>query len=304
MTSSLSIPIELQPGKARRIDQGASGAVVTGRVVTTGRDNSTLNKNWSLNYLVSRDRGVPIPQELAARLNFDPSGAVKPSWFLTPDSNSWLATRENYFVKLAPDGRLQIHGVPAGTYDLVLRLYEEPAGCLVETIGERVLTIEVTDDDVFKGNKDIGEIKVSCRTGPRVGTDMQLHKFTDTTGRERTIGDLQGQYVLMHVWASWCGPCVKLMPEVEAYVRSIAQKPATFVGYNIDGDVKRAKNLADVHNWTWSQNYLGEDSKTARQLAVYSLPSYYLVGPDGLLVAAENDWSSLQTKLDQLLDER
>ena len=115
-------------------------------------------------------------------------------------------------MKLTPEGDLRINGVPAGTYDLVLRLYEQPAGCLVETVGEKVVTIEVTEEDVTAGPKDIGQIEVECRSGPRIGENMSLYQFTDATGRVQTIADMQGRYVLMHVWASWCAPASKRCP--------------------------------------------------------------------------------------------
>ena len=180
---------------------------ITGQVAATGRSDAKLSKQWSLNYLISRDRGINIPAEFHS-WSFDPSDGIQSSWLRDPGFQDWLATRENYFVKLSPDGDLQINGVPPGTYDLVLQLYEQPAGCLVETIGSKVVTVEVTESDLATGAKDLGTIEVPCRAGPRVGESMQVYKFLDPSGEERTIYDMKGRYVLMHVWASWCAPCL------------------------------------------------------------------------------------------------
>lgn len=303
LTSSQAIPLDLRPGDNRTVTLGGEGVAVTGRVIATGRGNASLNKNWSLNYLIRRDQGIELPAEFP-KLGFNPEEPVQASWFLEPGHYDWLATRQNHFVRLAPDGRLRISGVTPGAYDLIFRLYEQPVGCLVETIGQRVVTVTVTDADVATGGKDIGAVEIECRAGPRVGENMQLYKFTDTSGRERSIGDMRGQHVLMHVWASWCAPCIKSMPDLKATAKSLSDRPITFVGLNIDDNAKLAKARVLAGGWNWSQNYLGSDSDVARQLAISSVPTYFLIGPDGLLVASTVDWSEMKAKAQAALNPR
>jgi len=301
LTSSQSVPLDLQPGDHKTIVLGDTGTTLKGTVVATGRGDVALDKKWSLNYLIRRDDGIPLTRDFPD-LSFDPVGPVQASWFLDPNCNTWLKTRHSYFVKLSPAGQLQIGGVPPGEYDLVLQLYEQPAGCLVETIGTKVVPIDVTAADIQSGTKDLGSIEVPCRVGPRVGQFMTSYKFTDTTGEEHTIHDMKGRYVLMHVWASWCVPCLKSMPDIQATVAQLADKPITFVGLNIDKRPADAEILAERNHWNWSQNYLGDQSDMARQLAISSVPIYYLIGPDGRLVASTNEWSAMKEKVETALE--
>ena len=300
LTSSESLTLEPEPGEKHEVELGGDGAVVTGRVVATGRQDAPLNRKWSINYLVSRERGVgpPYPDGFP-NLSFDPSGPMQASWCLDSHFHDWLATREHHFVKLTPDGHLRVTGVAPGEYDLVIRLYEQPAGCLVETVGEKVIPVRVESI----GEIDLGKIEVPCRTGPRVGSDMRAFKFVDASGRKRLVDDMSGRYVLMHVWASWCAPCLEQMPSIKHTAASNADLPVTFVGLNIDKDSKRAEELANRSGWAWPQNYLGEDSDMARQLAISSAPAYYLIGPDGLLAAASTEWSKMKTMLTSALDD-
>jgi uncharacterized GH25 family protein/thiol-disulfide isomerase/thioredoxin len=296
LTSSEAVPLELPPGERREVTLGDEGATLNGRVVATGRNNEGLSKQWSLNYLVSRSPGVEYPKE-AEPLSFDPAGNLQLTWLRQPDFQSWVATRRNYFVKLSKDGRLQIHGVKPGDYDLVIQLYEEPAGCLVETIGEKVVPVSVTAHDAANGELNIGDIQVECRIGPRVGSDMRAFKFTDASGRIRHIGDAKGQHVLLHVWATSCAPCVESMPTLKATVNRYSASPLTVVGLNIDEETATARAMAEAQKMDWAQNYLGADSELMRQLAVSSVPAYYLIGPDGKLVGSANQWE----KIEQLL---
>ena len=49
---------------------------------------------------------------------------------------------------------------------------------------------------------------------------------------------------------------------------------------------------------SWAQNYLGAKSDMMRQLAVSSVPVYYLIGLDGKLVGSANVWEEMKEILD------
>ncbi|MEZ6073381.1 MAG: TlpA disulfide reductase family protein [Pirellulales bacterium] len=205
-------------------------------------------------------------------------------------------------MKLSGDGRLMIHGVPAGEYDLVVQLYEEPAGCLVETIGENVVPVTVTQAEADNGAIEIGDIEVECRTGPRAGSDMRAFKFTDAHGQVRHVDDLARKFVLLHAWATWCRPCLESMPAIKSTVMRYSDAPLTVVGLNVDDDPAVARAMAQAEGWDWAQNYLGNDSAMMRQLAVSTIPAYYLIGPDGKLVGSSNHWEQIQQLLRTELD--
>jgi len=139
--------------------------------------------------------------------------------------------------------------------------------------------------------------------GPRVGENMQAYKILDADGREQSVFDLQGRYVLLHVWARWCAPCLEALPDMQAAVDELAGKPVVFAGLNVDADPHEAQTLAESKGWNWGQTYLGSDSAMARQLAVSSVPAYYLVGPDGKLVASSNQWRQIKSTLEAALDD-
>ena len=223
MTSSQSVPLDLQPGEGPRIQLGAEGTHVLGKVVATGRNDAQLTKNWSLSYLIRRDSGIQSPPGFH-NPGFNTADPVQASWFLDENCYEWLSTRDHYFVKLSPEGDIRVSGVPIGEYDLVLRLYEQPGGCLVETIGERV----------------------------------------------------------------------------KATVERESAKPIAFVGLNIDKDLDHAGELSAKNGWAWAQNYLGDKSDMAKQLAISTVPTYYLIGPDGRLAATTTDWSEMEKAIGEL----
>lgn len=300
LTSSESAPLDLHPGQQQEVNLGGDGATVTGRVIATGRNNDDLSKQWSLNYLVSRDGGVEYLKD-AEPLSLAPSGALQPAWLRQPDFETWIATRRNHFVKLSDDGQLRVHGVKPGEYDLVIRLYEQPAGCLVETIGEKIVPVTVSSSQSADHDLKIGDIEVPCLSGPRVGSDMRAFQFTDSSGRGRHIDDMKGRYVLLHAWATWCSPCLESMPKLKEAAERYATSPLTVIGLNVDEDAGAAEAFAERERMVWAQNYLGANSDLMRQLAVSSVPVYYLIGPDGKLIGSANQFDEIEKLLSTAL---
>ncbi|WP_417387913.1 TlpA family protein disulfide reductase [Gimesia sp.] len=229
---------------------------------------------------------IPVPTIITLIVIVVLASAVVSAWAPLP-----------YKARLAAVVLILIGGVPPGKYDLVLRLFEEPAGCLVEAVGTKVIPVTVTAADIKAKNKDLGSIEVACRVGPRVGESMYAYKFTDTTGVEHSIYEMKGRYILMHVWASWCAPCLKNMPDIQATADQLSEKPLTFVGLNVDQYPEDAERLVEKNKWNWAQNYLGDQSDMARQLAISSVPVYYLIGPDGKLTATATEWTDMKATL-------
>src|SRR5207253_578431 len=83
---------------------------------------------------------------------------------------TYIQTLDHYFVTLDRDGRFQVSGVPAGDYDLAIRLYEPPAGgCLVSPVGSRIVPFQVTEEAARGPSLDLGNIEVKAALGPRPG---------------------------------------------------------------------------------------------------------------------------------------
>jgi hypothetical protein len=40
--------------------------------------------------------------------------------------------------------------------------------------------------------------------------------LTDLQGKVHTLEGYRGNWVVLNVWATWCAPCIKEMPELEA----------------------------------------------------------------------------------------
>lgn len=60
------------------------------------------------------------------------------------------------------------------------------------------------------GGEAPGEIDIDQR-----GAAMPKDRFTSPDGKTVQLADFKGQPLLVNLWATWCGPCVKEMPSLD-----------------------------------------------------------------------------------------
>lgn len=74
---------------------------------------------------------------------------------------------------------------------------------------------EVSPDEVAPGTgtpaAKSGEIDRSHR-----GEAAPAVSFVDPAGKKVTLADFRGKPVLLNLWATWCAPCIKEMPSLDA----------------------------------------------------------------------------------------
>lgn len=67
------------------------------------------------------------------------------------------------------------------------------------------------------------------------GEPMPPLKLADLQGQMQSLpGAYAGRPLLINVWASWCGPCIEEMPELDRYARSQDKQGVQVLGLALD----------------------------------------------------------------------
>jgi len=125
-------------------------------------------------------------------------------------------------------------------------------------------------------------------------------------GHELALDDFQGNYLLVNFWATWCGPCKVEMPSLELLYRKFKDRNLRVMA--VSNDIFGAQV---VEPYVQAQHFtftvaLDPQLKVSNQFGVISLPTTFLIDPQGKIIGVLNgaeDWSDPKTLLyfDQLL---
>ena len=112
--------------------------------------------------------------------------------------------------------------------------------------------------------------------------EFTLH---DLDGQPVSLSQFKGQVVLLDFWASWCAPCITDLPDLRRIKRKAANQPLVFLNLSLDTDEAAWREAVDKHEIEGVHVRAdGWGADVAKSYQVNSLPSYYLVDSQGLIV--------------------
>lgn len=101
------------------------------------------------------------------------------------------------------------------------------------------------------------------------------------SGNLTTLSSFRGRWVLVDFWGTWCEPCVRDMPLVQALHRQLAPMPATGTVLTVAVDDTRQTVLAFMKARGLDFPVLMGDADTVKRFNVPHYPYRILVSPDG-----------------------
>lgn len=88
---------------------------------------------------------------------------------------------------------------------------------------------------------------------PRAGEVLQNFAFTGLDGKTYHLSDLDGRYVLMEFWATWCEPCVHEIPVLKKARELYGKRGLEILGLNSDRSPEKARKFVAENQIPWLQ---------------------------------------------------
>jgi cytochrome c biogenesis protein CcmG/thiol:disulfide interchange protein DsbE len=120
-----------------------------------------------------------------------------------------------------------------------------------------------------------------------------------------SLDKLQGKVVYLDFWASWCTPCRKSFPWMNAMQSKYKDKGFVVVAVNLDKSKNKAQEFLNEFDRSFVVAF-DPEGKTAERYKVMGMPSSYLIDRNGQIHLShigfrESDTDKLENKIRALL---
>lgn len=144
-----------------------------------------------------------------------------------------------------------------------------------------------------------GDMKKLIVHGTPESTSDAAFDLEDDGGKA-TLADYSGKYVLINFWATWCAPCRKEMPQLNALQKEFGgdnfEVLTIATGRNSPEGITRFFEEAGIDSLPRHQD---PKQALASQMGVFGLPISVIMDPQGREIArlrGDADWNSDSAK--------
>ncbi|MCG1037306.1 TlpA family protein disulfide reductase [Polaribacter sargassicola] len=125
----------------------------------------------------------------------------------------------------------------------------------------------------------------------KVGKGNPSPKFVDyenNAGGTLSLDDFKGKYLYIDIWATWCGPCIREIPDLRRVEKMYHGKNISFLSISIDEpkDHDKWKNMIK-NNKLGGTHVLADKAFNSQFILDYnirSIPRFILIDPNGVIV--------------------
>ncbi|MDR1492600.1 MAG: TlpA family protein disulfide reductase [Planctomycetaceae bacterium] len=217
----------------------------------------------------------------------------EPSW------NENVTTDEN--------GNFEIKGIYLGR-ETALE-YDNPldVGCSVDTKFKTFLP-NIPDQFIDLG---VIEISDSGRLDPNTLENLPNKQIAELEGETLTGEKLDwkkyaGKIVLLEFWATWCGSCIKEIPNLKKMYEKYHSQGFEIIGISVDEDLKALEKGLEKYQFTWTviaDRKLADAGKVwlYDRFGIHGVPRGILIDRSGKVVTIETRGDQLEKELEKLI---
>lgn len=124
-----------------------------------------------------------------------------------------------------------------------------------------------------------------------VGSVYLNFELPDISGKKVLFSSVVGEnrYTLLQFWASWCAPCRRELPAIDALYKKYAKKGLAVVGLSLDSCADEWRSAAASLSSSWVQlcSPSGGSSEVAAAYGIDVIPSNLLINNKGTIIARD-----------------
>ena len=137
-----------------------------------------------------------------------------------------------------------------------------------------------------------------------IGQPAPEIELTAPDGSTVKLSSLRGKYVLLDFWASWCGPCLKEVPNVKAVYEEYKDKGFEIYGVSLDKDKAAWEKAIQQHglDWIHVSSLKAWRCPAAQAYNVTGIPCMFLLDKEGRIIGKNLRGPVLRNKVASLFE--
>ncbi len=133
------------------------------------------------------------------------------------------------------------------------------------------------------------------------GAEAPDFTLNDINGQPLTLSSLRGKYLVLDWWGSWCGWCIKGIPDMKEYYQKYAGK-LEILGIDCNDSEEDWKKAVADNELPWKHVYNPQSSTLPMDYAIEGFPTKIVLSPEGtILKTVVGEDPAFYTYLDSLL---
>lgn len=116
---------------------------------------------------------------------------------------------------------------------------------------------------------------------------VRAPEFTlkDINGNDFKLSSLLGKYVMLDFWGSWCGWCIKALPNLkECYNKHKDSGKFEIVSIDCNDTEAKWKAAVKQHDMAWTQVKSEKQNDIATLYGVSGYPTFIIINPEGKII--------------------
>ena len=122
---------------------------------------------------------------------------------------------------------------------------------------------------------------VSLKIG--VGNPLPEVEGINLDGKKVKLSSFQGKVVLFDFWATWCGPCIKMIPHERDLFDKQSKKGFTLLSVNVDEEKSALTEFLAMEKMPWDHWWDGQGGPIAKLFRVRAYPTLLLIDAKGIV---------------------
>lgn len=137
-------------------------------------------------------------------------------------------------------------------------------------------------------------------TGAALAKDhAPVFSYKDERGNIVTPDLESAKLTAVHFWATWCGPCIKELPQVDAAQFNHKEEGFNVIPIALEKDVEKVKQYFSGHRIISLTPYIDNERASVRAFGIQGLPVTIFLDSNGKEIGRSNGamaWDSEENK--------